>query len=162
MAVEIVWSRFQEVWLRIERVRGAIVKTTNFDEILIRALSSANSCNEFTVQPRSGCSRSPRKPRYLIMIVKRCSLSFLRCPNRLEISPKWSEQQLVWWTPPSPMFQCFFRHSQAQLDRDCAVYMSPTIFWVSKSIGHVAWHFGEPPEAKNREFSLFIACFLLW
>jgi hypothetical protein len=47
MVVEIVWSKFRENWLRIEGVRGAIVKTTNFDEILIRALSSANSCNQF-------------------------------------------------------------------------------------------------------------------
>ncbi len=101
---------------------------------------------------RSGCSRSPRKPRYPIMIVKRCSLPFFRCPNRLEISPKWSEQTLVWWPSPSPMFQYFFWHSQAQLDRDSAVYMSLTIFWVSKSIGDVAWHFGEAPDVKTANF----------
>jgi hypothetical protein len=45
MSVEIDWWRFRSSWSRIKRVRGAMVKTTIFDEILMWALCSINSSN---------------------------------------------------------------------------------------------------------------------
>jgi hypothetical protein len=42
-SVEIDWEYFQGIWSRGKQDIGALVKTTVFDEILIRALCSANS-----------------------------------------------------------------------------------------------------------------------
>jgi hypothetical protein len=72
VGVEIDWRMFHGIWYKNERDIGKTVKIIVFDEILIRALCSANSSNRSLTKWLLGCAIS-RYIRTLFVII--CSPS---------------------------------------------------------------------------------------